>query len=162
MLWGHYLVEKKKYFLINKKLFFLTNNPIPSTIKIRVEVFMNIRLLVLLFLFSACSTIHFRSNNKVPVTFSGNPEHVKEVVIEGKRDFYFWGNSPESHVVYVDEEVQAAGYSGLSKLIVYEHKNPQDILLKFLTLGLYMPTGYTITGYTFEDATQVVAPPLNK
>lgn len=73
-------------------------------------------------LFAGCTTIHFRSNNTVPVTFSGNPEHRKEVTIEGKRNFYFWGLEPEHQEVYLDEEVRRAGYDGMSKLIIYEQK----------------------------------------
>jgi hypothetical protein len=101
-----------------------------------------------LFLFTSCATIHFRSNQSIPITFEGNPMHQKEVVIEGRRDFFFWGNDPDFSVVFVDDEVKRAGFKALSKTIIYEHKNPQDILIAFLTLGIYMPKGYTITGYT--------------
>jgi hypothetical protein len=84
----------------------------------------------------------------IPVTFEGNPEHQKEISIVGHKDFYFWGVEPEEHEVFIDEEVQKAGYDGISKVVIYEHKNPQDILISFLTLGLYLPRGYTITGFT--------------
>lgn len=104
--------------------------------------------LFLLAALSSCTTIHFRSKNTVPVSFEGNPQHQKEVSIVGHRDFYFWGVEPDEHEVFIDEEVRAAGYDGISKLIIYEHKNPQDILISFLTLGLYLPRGFTIAGYT--------------
>ena len=97
---------------------------------------------------TSCTTIHFRSNNSVPVSFDGNSKHQKEVSIVGHKHFYFWGVEPEEHVVYVDEEVRKAGYDGISKLIIYEHKNPQDMLISFLTLGLYLPRGYTIAGFS--------------
>ncbi len=97
---------------------------------------------------ASCTTIHFRSKNTIPVTFEGNPGHQKEVNIVGERKFYFWGVKPEHHVVYIDEEVRDAGYDGVSKLIVYEHKSPQDILISFLTFGIFMPRGYTITGFS--------------
>jgi len=109
---------------------------------------MKISALILLVSLVGCTTIHYRSNNSVPVSFEGNPKHVKEVSIVGHRNFYFWGIEPEQHEVYIDEEVRKAGYDGLSKLIVYEQKNPQDILISFLTFGLYLPRGYTITGFT--------------
>lgn len=96
----------------------------------------------------SCTTIHFRSKNTIPVSFEGNPAHQKEVLIEGHEDFYFWGIEPENHVVYIDEEVRKAGYDGISKLIIYEQKNPQDMLISFLTFGLYLPRGFTITGFT--------------
>ena len=101
-----------------------------------------------LLIFASCTTIHFRSNNSVPVTFEGNPKHQREVSIVGQKNFYFWGVDPEHHEVYIDEEVRGAGYESISKLIIYEHKNPQDILISFLTFGLYMPRGYTITGFS--------------
>lgn len=107
-----------------------------------------ISTLILLSIVSSCTTTHFRSNNTIPVTFSGNPEHRKEVTITGKTDFYFWGLNPDEHEVFIDEEVRKAGYDGLSKLIIYEQKNPQEILISFLTFGLYLPRAYTITGFT--------------
>ncbi|MGE3609729.1 MAG: hypothetical protein AB7I27_09115 [Bacteriovoracaceae bacterium] len=106
--------------------------------------------LIFLSLLASCTTIHFRSNNSVPVTFEGNPEQQKEVSIVGHRNFYFWGLDPEEHVVYIDEDVKNAGYEGISKLIVYEHKNPQDMLISILTFGIYLPRGYTITGFTSD------------
>ena len=122
-----------------------------------------ISALLLAVFFSSCTTIHFRSNNSVPVSFEGNPKHQSEVSIIGHRDFYFWGLNPDEHVVFVDEDVRKAGHDGISKLIIYEHKNPQDILISFLTFGLYMPRGYTITGFssgkTIPDDIEDTAPP---
>lgn len=103
---------------------------------------------------SGCTTIHFRSNNKVPISFGPNPKEQKEVTIIGHRSFFFWGVDPDAHEVYVDEEVKKAGYKSLSKLIIYEQKNPQDILISFLTFGIYLPRGYTITGFTSDDVSQ--------
>jgi len=110
----------------------------------------NIFSLILLVVVSSCTTIHFRSNNSVPVSFEGNPEHRKEVSIVGHRHFYFWGVEPDHHEVFIDEDVKNAGYNGISKVIIYEQKNPQDILISFLTLGFYLPRGYTITGFTTD------------
>jgi hypothetical protein len=125
----------------------------------------NFSVLLIAVLLSSCTTIHFRSKNSVSVSFEGNPKHQKEVSIIGHRDFYFWGLNPEEHVVYIDEDVRAAGHDGISKLIIYEHKNPQDILISFLTFGLYMPRGYTITGFssgkTIPDELEDTAPPSN-
>lgn len=108
----------------------------------------SISILFLAGLVSSCATIHFRSDNSVPVSFSGNPEHRKEVTITGQRNFYFWGINPEHEAVYIDAEVRKAGYDGLSKAIIYEHKNVHQNLISFLTLGLFLPKGFTITGFT--------------
>lgn len=121
-----------------------------------------LQFLFILGVVSSCTTIHFRSKNSIPVTFEGNPQHRKEISVVGHRHFYFWGLEPEEHEVFIDEEVRKAGYEGISKLIIYEQKNPQDMLISFLTFGLYLPRGYTITGFTSdvvlpedEDATPV-------
>lgn len=122
----------------------------PKALKNRVmKILIHFFLIVL---FSSCSTIHFRSNQTAPVTFQGNPNHQKAVEIKVERDFYFWGIEPEHQTVYLDEEIKKAGYAGLSKLIIYEHKAPSDIVIRFLTLGIYMPTTYTITGFAPGEA----------
>ncbi len=108
---------------------------------------MKILFLLSLAMISSCTTIHFRSKHSIPVTFEGNPKHQKEIWISGTRHFYFWGADPDHHNVFIDEEVRAAGYDGISKLVVYEPKNPQNNLISFLTLGLYLPRNYTITGF---------------
>jgi len=109
---------------------------------------MRILAMLGLLVVSSCATIHFRSNNTVPVSFTGDGAHQKEILIEGDRNFYWWGINPEYHEVFVDEELRKAGYKSLSKAIIYEQKDPQDILISFLTLGIYVPRGWTITGFT--------------
>lgn len=108
----------------------------------------NITLFLLLGALFSCTTIHYRSKNTIPVSFEGNPKHQKEVSIEGHRHFYFWGLNPEEHEVLIDEEVRKAGHDGISKVVIYEQKNPQDMLISILTFGLYLPRGFTITGFT--------------
>lgn len=123
----------------------------------------SISLLFLATLFASCTTIHFRSNNTIPVSFAGNPAHRQEISVSGDRDFYFWGLSPEHHEVFLDEEVRKAGFDGVSKVVVYEQKNAQQTLISFLTFGLYIPRGFTITGFssgaTIPEELEDTAPP---
>lgn len=107
----------------------------------------NFLTLILLGTISSCTTIHFRSKNSIPVTFEGNPAQQKEISLSGKRDFFFWGLNPEHHEVFIDDEVRQAGYDGLSKVIIYEQKSAQEILISFLTFGIYLPRSFTITGF---------------
>ncbi len=126
----------------------------------------SISLILVAGFLAGCTTIHFRSNNSIPVSFTGNPEHRKEVSIEGKRDFYFWGIEPDHQEVLIDEEVRKAGYDGLSKVIVYEQKSPSETLISFLTFGFYLPRSFTITGFTssniIPDDLEDTAPPTQK
>lgn len=110
--------------------------------------------LILLTILSSCTTIHFRSKNSIPVSFEGNPKHTKEVSIVGHKNFYFWGVEPEEHEVFVDEELKNAGIGELSKLIIYEQKDPQDTLISILTFGFYIPRGYTIMGFTNNTSSE--------
>lgn len=109
---------------------------------------MNLFSLALLLFTLSCTTIHFRSNNTIPVTLEGNPKHQKAVEVSGVRDFYFWGLEPEHHEVFIDKELKDAGINSLSKLIIYEQKDPQDMVISFLTFGLYLPRSWTIMGFT--------------
>ncbi|MBA2404269.1 MAG: hypothetical protein H0V66_05820 [Bdellovibrionales bacterium] len=115
---------------------------------------------------TSCTTIHFRSNNTIPVSFEGNPKHHREISVTGRHHFYFWGVNPEFHQVFVDEEVRKAGHDSISKVIIYEQKNPQDILISFLTFGLYMPRAWTITGFSsghvLDDELEDTSPPTIK
>ena len=113
---------------------------------------MKFSILFFSLLLTSCATVHFRSNNTIPVTFEGNGAHQKEIMIEGDKNFYWWGTNPEYHEVFVDEEIKKAGYTSLSKAIIYEQKDPQDILVSFLTFGIYIPRGWTITGFTEGEA----------
>jgi len=126
----------------------------------------HISFIFLASIFASCTTIHFRSNNSVPVTFAGNPEHRKEVSIEGKRDFYFWGIEPDHQEVYIDEEIRKAGFDGISKVIVYEQRSPTETLISFLTFGFYLPRSWTITGFTsgqtLPEDLEDTAPPTIK
>jgi hypothetical protein len=106
--------------------------------------------IVLSFL-GGCTTTHFRSKQSIPLSYDGNPQHQKEVFVQGKVNFMWWGTEPEHQVVYIDKELQKAGIDSLSKMIIYEPKTPQDILISFLTLGVYMPRRWAIMGYTAEE-----------
>ncbi|MFL5784169.1 MAG: Bor/Iss family lipoprotein [Bacteriovoracaceae bacterium] len=126
----------------------------------------SISFILLAGLFAGCTTIHYRSNNSVPVTFTGNPQHRKEVSIEGKKDFWFWGLEPDHQEVFLDEEVRKAGYDGISKTIIYEQKSAKEMLISFITFGLYLPRSYTITGFvsgnTLPEDLEDTAPPTQK
>ena len=123
---------------------------------------MNLFLAFATLLISGCATIHFRSNGNLPVSFEGNGAHQKEILVEGRRNFYWWGVNPEYHEVFVDEELRNAGHKSISKAIIYEQKNPQDILISFLTLGIYMPRGWTITGFTEGEPSRLNVPTVEK
>ncbi|MBL7666113.1 MAG: hypothetical protein JNM93_13340 [Bacteriovoracaceae bacterium] len=99
---------------------------------------------------TSCSNVHyrFREKSSYPVKFTGEPREKREVSFELKREFLLWGLSPKQQEVIVDEEVEKAGYSSLSRLIIYERRTTQDIVLSIITFGFYNPRTIVITGFT--------------
>lgn len=111
---------------------------------------MNKLLLILIFFLSGCASVHFLSSNEIPVTFDKNPKHTKNITVEGKSNFYFGGLYPPKHDVFIDQVVKNAGYKEISGLKIKEERSFGNSLLKFITLGIYIPTAHTFTGYTVE------------
>ena len=105
-------------------------------------------LTLILFGFSSCTTVHFRSNDEIPISFKRNPQHTRKVVIKGVTKFYFGGAVPKLREVYIDKEIKMAGYKEISGLIIYQERSLSNLLIKFLTLGIYLPTEFTFDGYT--------------
>lgn len=100
---------------------------------------------------SGCTTIHYRSTGKVPVQLHSSPNFTKESSFSGKRDFFLWGQIPKAHHVFIDEEAIDHGIMGLSKVSIEEKSTFVDTLISFLSMGLYTPRSYTITGFSPRD-----------
>lgn len=94
-----------------------------------------------------CSTIHYRSKGEIPVYFSSNRSYTQPFRIAGSTDFYFWGQYPESQIIYLDQEAKKEGWSGISKLVIHEYVTFQDWFYSVISLGLYTPRHYKISGY---------------
>jgi hypothetical protein len=63
----------------------------------------------------------------------------------------FVGRQVDTPFGFIDEEVRKAGYDGISKVVIYEPKSPQNNLISFLTLGLFLPRSYVISGYVSDS-----------
>ena len=110
----------------------------------------NILFLFLIFLTSACSEIHYRSKNSIPLSFKHNSDHKRFVKIKGSQEFFLGGFIPHHQDVFIDEEVHKAGVETLSKMEVEDHHRFVNYLIATLTLGFYTPRDYVITGFTTE------------
>lgn len=111
---------------------------------------MKILIALLLIFLSGCASVHFLSGNEIPVTLDKNPKHTKKIRIEGMSKFYFGGIYPKKHDVFIDKEVKDAGYNEISSVVIHEERSFSNSILKFITLGIYIPTEHTIEGYTVE------------
>jgi hypothetical protein len=110
----------------------------------------NIIFLFLILVTSACSEIHYRSKNSIPLSFKHNSDHKRFVKIKGSQEFFLGGFIPHHQDVFLDEEVHKAGVQTLSKMEVEDHHRFVNYLIATLTLGFYTPRDYVITGFTTE------------
>lgn len=98
--------------------------------------------------FSSCSTIVYKSKNRIPLNFESKKNETEELIVTGSKEFYLGGFVPKYHEVYVDEEVLAKGGDSISKLSIEDHLTFKNYIVAILTLGFYTPRTYTIKGYT--------------
>lgn len=111
---------------------------------------MILKTLFLCVLFAGCSTIHYRSRNRVPVQLDHNPKHNKITEIKGSEEFYLGGFIPRYQEVFIDEVVGKAGYKGMSKITIEDRSTFFNMLISVCTLGFYTPRDYVIRGFTEE------------
>ncbi|MEI8346947.1 MAG: hypothetical protein WCG27_05745 [Pseudomonadota bacterium] len=98
-------------------------------------------------LFSSCTTIHYVSRGLVTVNVSDRAGLPHPFNVEGQRDFYMWGLYPVEHKVVVDQEIHSATHLARpSALSIEEYLSPSNMLFTFITLGMYCPRNYRLTG----------------
>ncbi len=105
-----------------------------------------IKVFFIVLFFTSCSTIHYKSENKIPVFLSTQKDCQKLVQIKGKKHFFLWGLYPKYHEVYLDRLAKQFNYKKIAKIIIEEGKTWDDLLWSFLSVGLYVPNSYSISG----------------
>jgi hypothetical protein len=105
------------------------------------------QLIFFTWLLTSCSTIQYASQGDIPVHLSGAQDHQKKFFIPGKAEFYFWGRYPKKSVVMVDQLAKENGLTEISRLQIYEYVTIQDFFAGFLSLGLYVPRSFILSGY---------------
>lgn len=111
-----------------------------------------LKLSLILFLYSSCSSLHFESSGAFNVDFMARDEAAKELSVEGKKEFFFWGLYPEFQVIKVDQELATIGVNTGGRLQVEEYQTVSGLFLTIVSLGLYHPVYYKITIRGERDA----------
>lgn len=102
---------------------------------------------VLSCLFKAgCTTIRYTSDENVRVTLTKRPKHLDKFEYQDKVRFYLWGLYPSENVVKIDLLTRSEGFKSLSKLKIEEYLEWDDWLYMVVTLGMYTPRTYRLTG----------------
>ena len=106
------------------------------------------KVILLVFLCIGCTTIHYQSNETIPVLWGSQKELTDETkVVLGKKDFYLWGLYPESQSVFLDDEFKKVGFQKVNKTVIEEFQSALDKIKEYATLGMYIPKRYKLIGH---------------
>lgn len=94
----------------------------------------------------SCSTTNIKSNDNLPITFTADEEHTKEVKAVVTKEFFLWGMVPASHDIYIDSVLANKGYDKVSSLKVTQKNRTSDVVWSILSFGVYWPQTYEIQG----------------
>ncbi len=102
---------------------------------------------LLLCLLLGCTTMHFRSSGHTKTLVGVKAGHDHRDQVQGERKFFLWGFIPQSHIVWVDQEVINMGLQSGSNISVRVYQTWGNFLLTVLTFGMYIPKNYEVTVY---------------
>lgn len=94
----------------------------------------------------SCSSISFSSNQKSSLSFDLREGQSKEVSYEVRKPFFMWGLVPENQVVSIDDRFNEEGFNNVSDINIKEIETKTKVAWMLLTLGMYYPVTYTISG----------------
>ena len=106
---------------------------------------------IALLLLTSCSSLNFLASGKTPFKISANSKSEKSIVIEGARDFYFWGIFPAQLNINFEDESNRLGLSFPSYVSVEQNIGLKSFFYTVLTLGLYCPVDYKIIVLTANE-----------
>ncbi len=95
---------------------------------------------------SSCSTLYFKSKQKIPVHVGHHEQFTQQYIVTGSRDFYLWGLYPQEHIVLVDKELNDIGTSAVAimRLGIDEDNYWKTKFFQIVTFGMYYPVYYKI------------------
>lgn len=108
-------------------------------------------LLLLLLLLGGCSTLYFRSRDKISLYISKQSQHQELYSTQISRNFYLWGRYPTVHLINLDAELAALGLVEASGLEIRVADSWSDWGWKILTLGVYTPKTLQISAYGIKQ-----------
>ncbi len=98
-----------------------------------------------IFFISSCSHLNFSASNKTPIKIKAD-EHSKQLVeINSTNDFYFWGLSPATSTIDLEEQSRLLGLEYSSAVTIEQSISFSNMLYTLVTLGLYCPVDIKIS-----------------
>lgn len=103
-------------------------------------------IILALLLQLSCSSIHFKSENKIRVSFEQLENHKRDIKVEVSKPFYMWGLVPKEHKLVLDDVLIKQGYESVANLEIKEINVYSKIWWSILTFGMYYPETFEISG----------------
>lgn len=111
-------------------------------------------LFIFSFLLTSCTHLNFIATGETPFKISANKKSERSVVIEGTKDFYFWGLSPGQSDVDLETDGNRLGLNLPSYVSVEQTTSWKSFFYTALTFGLYCPVDYKIVLLTSVEDLQ--------
>ncbi|MCO4793954.1 MAG: hypothetical protein KC493_09590 [Bacteriovoracaceae bacterium] len=109
-------------------------------------------LVIFIGLISSCTTVHYRSSGKMEVTLAARDKHEHRVEAIGHKEFYLWGKIPnDDHTVMLDKVLWNQGLVSAASLNITEYQTLKDMLVSWITLGMYIPIRYKIVAFGIKS-----------
>ncbi len=104
----------------------------------------NFLMSILMLACCACSTMEFNSTGREAFKVSSNGIFETKVTVEETKEFFFWGMVPEYAEFDLQDEMKGQGYDNPTDVTIEQRYTLKDIVLTFITLGLYCPVTYQV------------------
>lgn len=100
---------------------------------------------------SSCSTVEFNTSGTETFYVASRPGSERRVEVTKTKEFFFWGLVPSKENFNFLEEAKGYGVDRPSYVSVEQRYSLKDVVLTFLTLGVYCPTTYSISFLSFGN-----------
>lgn len=105
---------------------------------------MTISFLSLTFFLSfSCSSIEFKSNDKINLSLDKKNTHEEDIEIKVDKDFFLLGFFPK-HEIFIDDYLVDKGATEASSITIENHYEFKNSLWALFTFGVYYPQTYKI------------------
>lgn len=104
------------------------------------------KLFFISFLITSCSSINFTSSDIIPVSFKHDTSQTESISVDVEKSFYLWGLLPNKELIEVDKVFEEKGLDEISHVSIKEIKTFKKTLWALLSVGLYYPQTYQISG----------------
>jgi hypothetical protein len=111
----------------------------------RVKAFL--LMFAFLFAFLGCTSVRYTSSGRIPLYLSPRPDALEYFEVNGRHRIYAYGQLPYHEVIELDTVILNLGFENAANVKVHESRTFNDWLKAVLSLGLYTPLSYSITGF---------------